>query len=125
MFSYHDPNPINKATMINREGLSCETSIATMSESSNIRKMLNLMKSNRSMKKPSDLQRTTEATNRSTAVMFKPNPLQSLFTEASGQDSTFKLIHEYLPNTIPTPSTTTKTKRRRNKKPHEIKHKKS
>ena len=76
------------------------------------------------MKKPSDLQRTTEATNRSTAVMFKPNPLQSLFTEASGQESTFKLIHEYLPNTIPTPSTIPKTKRQRNKKTHETNHRK-
>jgi len=82
------------------------------------------MKSNRSMKKPSDLQRTTEATNRSTAVLFKPNPLQFLFTEASGQDSTFKLIHEYLPNTIPTPSTIPKTKRQRNKKTHETNHRK-
>lgn len=45
------------------------------------------------MKKPSDLQRTSEAINRSTAIMLKPYLLQSLFTEASDSpNSIFKLI---------------------------------
>lgn len=51
------------------------------------------MKSNPAMKKPSDLQTTTEAINRSMGVMLKPYLLQSLFTEASDSpNSIFKLI---------------------------------